>query len=281
MYKSVKLKFKRKRKFLTKIFEREKRSMMMHLQGKKKLKKSLQKFQSMKQHNLEKIMDDYFFGVCYQYYKRQMRVWILLQHKYLRSSAVNINDRRFLFTDLIGGDSGDKDTIDSKQSASFPIYFTTNESEEILNMTQDIQNKIEFLTRGTSEAAPVGALADNVSLPTNYPADESDSGPDEPAPPKISKFISSSTKSKIDIHRFHQRNKWLFLRSQKHIIYCALVASLLFRSTQGQQDRQHALNKSITVAIGARDILKHRGQGCGGERRRRKKDCHNSQQCEV
>ena len=134
-------------------------------------------------------MDDYFYGVCYQYYKRQMRVWILLQHKYLRTSAVNINDRRFLFTDLLGGDTVDKESLETEQ-ANFPIYFTTNESEEIINMTTDIQNKIEFLTRGTTEAQTIGVLSDqNIDLPANYPADDSDSGPDEPPPPKISKLL--------------------------------------------------------------------------------------------
>ena len=79
-------------------------------------------------------------------------------------------------------------------------------------MTQDIQNKIEFLTRGTNETAPVGALADNVSLPTNYPADESDSGPDEPLPPKIRKFI------------FLQLNqRFIFTDSIKEINDCFFV----------------------------------------------------------
>lgn len=57
----------------------------------------------MKQHNLEKISNDYFFGVCYEYYKRQMQIWILLKHKYLRTSSVGIEDRRFLYQDLVGG----------------------------------------------------------------------------------------------------------------------------------------------------------------------------------
>ena len=45
-------------------------------------------------------MDDYFFGVCYAYYKRQMQIWILLQHKYLRTSQVNIDERRFLYMEM-------------------------------------------------------------------------------------------------------------------------------------------------------------------------------------
>ena len=54
-------------------------------------------------------------------------------------------------------------------------------------MTQDICDKIEHLTRGTTEAAPVGSLADNISLPAKLP-DEEDSGPDEPPRPKIRKY---------------------------------------------------------------------------------------------
>ena len=63
---------RRRRRFLTRVFEREKRIMLKFYQGKKKFKKLLTKLQSIKQHNLEKIIDDYFFGVCYQYYKRQI-----------------------------------------------------------------------------------------------------------------------------------------------------------------------------------------------------------------
>ncbi len=77
--------------------------MLVHYSGKKKLKKTLQKLQNMKAHNMEKILDDYFYGVCYEYYKRQMQIWILLSHKYLRSSSVGIDDRRFLYQDLVSG----------------------------------------------------------------------------------------------------------------------------------------------------------------------------------
>lgn len=55
----------------------------------------------MKGHNLQKILDDYFFNVCYKFYKRQMRIWILLSHKYFRTARVNIDDRRFLLNGLI------------------------------------------------------------------------------------------------------------------------------------------------------------------------------------
>jgi hypothetical protein len=89
-----------KRKFLMSVFEREKRTMLVHYQGKKKFKKILTKLQNIKQHNLEKIVDDYFYRVCYEFYKRQMHIWILLRHKYLRNSAVNIDDRRFLYQEL-------------------------------------------------------------------------------------------------------------------------------------------------------------------------------------
>lgn len=93
----VKKMLKRKRKFLSSIFEREKRIMLNFYQGKKKQKKVLQKLQNMKTHNIERIMDDYFYGVCYEFYKRQMHIWILLSHKYLRTSMVDIEDRRFLY----------------------------------------------------------------------------------------------------------------------------------------------------------------------------------------
>ena len=74
--------------------------MLEFYQGKKKFKKTYQKLEKIKEHNVHKILDDYFYGVCYEYYKRQMHIWILLKHKYLRTSQVEIDDRRFLYQDL-------------------------------------------------------------------------------------------------------------------------------------------------------------------------------------
>ena len=45
-------------------------------------------------------MNDYFYKVCYNFYKRQMQIWILLQHKYLRVSHIAILERRFYYKDM-------------------------------------------------------------------------------------------------------------------------------------------------------------------------------------
>lgn len=72
--------------------------MLQHYKGKKKFKKLLTKLQSIKKHNLEKIIDDYFYGVCYQYYKRQIQIWVILKYKYLKKEiAVEIDDKRFQY----------------------------------------------------------------------------------------------------------------------------------------------------------------------------------------
>ena len=88
---------KTRREFLTQAVKRELRIMLQYYQGKKKFKKVMQKLEKIKEVNLNKILDDYFYGVCYEYYKRQMRIWVLLKHKYRRDSAVNVQDRRFIF----------------------------------------------------------------------------------------------------------------------------------------------------------------------------------------
>lgn len=103
----------------------------------------LQKLEKIKEHNLSKILDDYFYDVCYMYYKRQMRIWVLLQHKYLRASAVSVNDRRFLYQQLsssmnVVGLVDEPIDEQNVQKAEFPIYFTQLESEPILQMTDSI-----------------------------------------------------------------------------------------------------------------------------------------------
>ena len=53
--------------------------MCMYYKSKKKFgKKTLTKLKEIKKHNLEKILDEYFYGICHNYFKRQMQIWILL-----------------------------------------------------------------------------------------------------------------------------------------------------------------------------------------------------------
>ena len=158
-----------KREFLTQIFQREHKIMLEFYQGKRKFKKTYQKLEKIKEHNVHKILDDYFYGVCYEYYKRQMHIWILLKHKYLRTSQVEIDDRRFLYQDLssnLQAMSSDSFKEERKaQTASFPIYFTREESEPILTMSENISAKITSLIRGTTESSLVGLLTDeNISI---------------------------------------------------------------------------------------------------------------------
>ena len=45
--------------------------MSIYYKSKKKMgKKTLLKLQQIKKHNLEKILDEYFYGVCYNFFKR-------------------------------------------------------------------------------------------------------------------------------------------------------------------------------------------------------------------
>ena len=96
-----------------------------------------------------------------------MHIWILLRHKYLRTSSVNIDDRRFLFQDLgtevtLSSGRGENEDLEAKK---FPVCFSNKESEPINQMTDEINKKLEFLFRGTTDVPAVGSLASNISLP--------------------------------------------------------------------------------------------------------------------
>ena len=87
---------KDRRQFLSEIFQRELEIMTNYYKSKKKAgKKTLVKLMSIKPHNLEKTLDDYFFKICHAFYKRQMNIWILLSHKYLCLAKVSIKKRKF------------------------------------------------------------------------------------------------------------------------------------------------------------------------------------------
>lgn len=45
------------------------------------------------------VLDEYFWKVCYEFYKREMRIWILLSHKYLKTAKVSAKDRKFMLKD--------------------------------------------------------------------------------------------------------------------------------------------------------------------------------------
>ena len=86
--------------------------------------------------------------------------------------------------DMGAQDDAQNDSIGSQDqtnnSAKYPIYFTQTESEPILAISDSISKKLESLFRGTNEAAVVGNLADNLSLPPKTASDsESSSGGDE------------------------------------------------------------------------------------------------------
>ena len=63
---------KDRRKFLGEIFQREHEIMLHYYKGKKKpqSKKTSAKLMTIKPYNVEKILDDYFYKVCYAFFKR-------------------------------------------------------------------------------------------------------------------------------------------------------------------------------------------------------------------
>ena len=72
---------KRRREFLGEVFARETEIMSNHYSHKKKTasnKKILLKLAGIKPHNVKNILDDYFYKVCNEFFKRQMQIWILL-----------------------------------------------------------------------------------------------------------------------------------------------------------------------------------------------------------
>ena len=82
-----------KREFLNKMFNREAEIMLEFYKSRskgktptaKKYKSLIQKIENMHYTRRDMILDEYF-KVCYNVYKRQMRIWILLAHKYLKTA---------------------------------------------------------------------------------------------------------------------------------------------------------------------------------------------------
>jgi len=86
----------RRRQFLSHIFKREYSIMLDYFRAKKKpqSKRTAQKLLNMKPHNLEKIIEDFFYQVCYNFYKRQNMLHVLMRRKYLKINSALANEIR-------------------------------------------------------------------------------------------------------------------------------------------------------------------------------------------
>ena len=167
--------------------------------GKKKAgKKTLTKLMAIKPHNLEKLLDDFFFKICRSFFKRQMIIWILLRHKYLAKAKVTIHERRFQVKGMkriaeetydhlnIGSFGKHKNNKDdageikpdvnpnmnvlatnhiiggnltpANEIHKFPFYFSEDESEPIFELTKQICERLNHLFKNTTEQPAVGSL---------------------------------------------------------------------------------------------------------------------------
>ena len=152
----------------------------------KKYKAMLAKIKNIEQDKIDMVLDEYFWKVCYEFYKRQMRVWILLAHKYLRTAKVSAKDRKFMIKDDKTKERDEKlDTLDppmlhglvqqrsntfmnadekedeEEKSVQFPIDFTYTESHRLNEDVRRITHSLDNIFKGTVTADAVGKIEDN------------------------------------------------------------------------------------------------------------------------
>ena len=103
--------FSLKRKFLNDIFNREAEIMLNFYTAKgkgkspiaKKYKGLRDKIKNIDQEKIDLVLDEYFWKVCYAYYRRQMRIWVILTYKYLNTRKMSAKDRWLLAGGLCSG----------------------------------------------------------------------------------------------------------------------------------------------------------------------------------
>ena len=103
------------------------------------------------------VLDEYF-KVCYNYYKRQLRIWILLAHKYLKTASIEAKDRRFLLQDLTNPAEA-QDLHDQAEGGSvkkYPIELSYTESQQLGQDLKQITKGLENIFKGTSAQEPIG-----------------------------------------------------------------------------------------------------------------------------
>ena len=103
--------FSLKRSFLNDIFNREAEIMLNFYTAKgkgkspvaKKYKGLRDKIKNIDQEKIDLVLDEYFWKVCYAYYRRQMRIWVILTYKYLNTRKMSAKDRWLLAGGLCSG----------------------------------------------------------------------------------------------------------------------------------------------------------------------------------
>jgi len=144
----------------------------------KKYKAQLTKINDIHGEKLNMVIDEYFWKVCYEFFKREMRVWILLSIKYLKISKVSNKDRKFMTYDhktnidaeaTLNSDNpmlqglvaernetfvGEDDAV-----ASYPVEFTYSESLRLNEDTRRITHSLDNIFKGTATAEAVGKIA--------------------------------------------------------------------------------------------------------------------------
>lgn len=156
----------------------------------KKYKAQLTKINDINGDKLNMVIDEYFWKVCYEFFKREMRVWILLSIKYLKISKVSNKDRKFMLID-------DKTNIDAEatlnsdnpmlqglvaernetfvgedeQVASYPVEFTYSESLRLNEDVRRINHSLDNIFKGTATAEAVGKIASDNDIEEKKEAD--------------------------------------------------------------------------------------------------------------
>ena len=107
------------------------------------------------------VLDEYF-KVCYNVYKRQMRIWILLAHKYLKTAQIEAKDRRFVLNELVNPDEKQdlNDVADGGKVAQYPIEFSHSESQQLGQDLKQIKLSLDNIFKGTTAQEAIGQIQD-------------------------------------------------------------------------------------------------------------------------
>ena len=104
-------------------------------------------------YNMRVILSDYFKNVCYEFYKRQMYIWVLLRYKYLKTAKVKEEDRLNMISDKYVFDEY-KDDLEPGELPA--VLLQTHESEKIIEMTRKINSSLQHILWKTKDTKAMG-----------------------------------------------------------------------------------------------------------------------------
>ena len=104
--------------------------------------------------NRKMILDQYYKNVCFEWYKRQIYIWVLIRCKYLKNA--DISDQNY-WGALVEDQYSYDEFVQPKDDESYPqVLLQQHEAQHITEISKKISSSLQHILAKTKDVKPVG-----------------------------------------------------------------------------------------------------------------------------